>query len=307
MEIETLRETKERLIIPPVSSIYPALGVAYENGGYEINHAGLLVRTGKHYYYSKAEIPAGFRMTTAGEELAIQIPYEIVAKILERTDVKDVLAAKSYTDIKQILESYAKTTSEKSAIQYVFDAESESIQQTIDEKDKLIIDPRKAKVFDDLFARGPDEIYMWQWTETGLRVPKGREAGKYETDAQGRKYWARIVLDGDKEIGEIFVPEGDSRLVAEWDEVFGVPRVTIENMGFPHKPYTTHFWFNATPNLDSTSGHYDVAVERWGYWHRDVDGGCLGVGASYWRLTAGSADGFRLVRGSLPEIIKKAA
>ncbi|MBI3190785.1 hypothetical protein HYZ41_03715 [archaeon] len=242
MATASLPEMKERLVLPAVSSGYPTLGATYKQSRYEVDHASRLVKTGKHYYDSKAEIPEGMRMSTAGEELAIQLALERAGK-----------------------------------------------------------DPRKAKIFDDLFARGPDKVYMWQWTETGLRVPKGREAVKYEIDAQGRKYWARIVLDGDKEVGEILVPEGGGRLAAEWDEVFGIPRVTIENQDFPHKPYTTHFWFNATPNLDDTSGHYDVAVGRWSFWRHGVDGGCLSVDALYGRLNASSDDGFRLFRGSGPE------
>ena len=112
-------------------------------------------------------------------------------------------------------------------------------------------------------------------------------------------------LVGDQEVGEILVPEGYGRLVAEWDEVSGIPRVTIENRDFPHKPYTTHFWFNSTPDKDSTSGHYDVAVGRWSFWRRVADEGCLDVFADYRRLDAHSGIGFRLVRGSGPEIEKE--
>src|SRR3989344_9089901 len=185
MPTATMHEVKERLVLQPASSTYQTLGNDYKHSGSIVKYSGSLRRTDKNYYDSKAEIPEGLRMSTAGEELAIQLALEHAGE-----------------------------------------------------------DPRKAKVFDDLFARGPDKVYMWQWTETGLRVPKGREASKYETDAQGRKYWARIVLYGDKEVGEVLVPEGGGRLVAEWDEVFGVPQTTIENIDFPHKPYTTHFWFN---------------------------------------------------------------
>src|SRR3989344_3375947 len=137
MATTPLPELKERLVIPAISSSYPMLGANYKQVGYEVNHASRLVRTGKHYYDSKSEIPEGFRMTTAGEELAIQLALEHSGN-----------------------------------------------------------DPRKANIFDDLFARGSDKVYMWQWTETGLRVPKGRQADAYETDGEGRKYFPRIVLLG---------------------------------------------------------------------------------------------------------------
>ena len=76
MAIASLPELKERLVIPAVSSSYPTLGATYKQGGYEVDHANRLVRTGKHYYDSKAEIPEGMRMSTAGEELAIQLALE---------------------------------------------------------------------------------------------------------------------------------------------------------------------------------------------------------------------------------------
>ena len=247
MVITSLPKTTEKSSFPVVTSRYSF--AKYKQDSYELNYAKQLVRTGKNYHVSKSEIPEGYRMSTAGEELAIQLALERAGK-----------------------------------------------------------DPRKAEIFDNLFARGPENIYMWQWTETGLRVPKGREADRYVTDGQGRKYWPRIVLLADKEVGEILVPEGNDSLVAEWDEVFGVPQVTIENQNFPHKPYTTHFLFNATPEKDSISGHHDVAVGRRSDWRHGGHVRCLGVYARYGRLAAGSADGFRLVvRGIVTEIEKEFA
>ena len=249
MATTPLPELKERLVIPAISSSYPMLGANYKQVGYEVNHASRLVRTGKHYYDSKAGIPEGFRMTTAGEELAIQLALERAGN-----------------------------------------------------------DPRKAEVFDDLFGRKNGGWYAWQWTETFLRVPKGKQnLGKpdYVDPKTGYKYWAREFGNGNEIVGLVYVPEGGGRLVAEWDEVSGVPRATIENKGFSHNPYTTHFWFNATPGLDSTSAHYDVAVGRRSDWHRDVGGGCLCVYAARGRLGAGSDDGFRPVRGSVPKIEKE--
>lgn len=301
MAVVSPPDVMERLIVPAARSSYPTLETSYHHGGYEVDHARRLVQTGKHYYDSKAEIPEGMRMSTAGEELALQLKYETAAQLLRRIDEQEILG-RPPSEIASILRDYAVTESEREAVSYVFGMESDAMQRTFEQGGVLIPDPRNATIFDDLFGRKNDGWYAWQCTETGLRVPTGREAGKYETDAQGRKYWARIVLDGDKEVGEVLAPEGGGRLVAEWDDVFGVPRVTIENRGFPHKPYTTHFWFNATPNIDDTSGHYDVAVERWSRWHRVVEEGCLDVGARYRRMDASSDGGFRLVRGSRPLI-----
>ena len=243
----TLPGLKQKLILQAVSSSYPSIEASYRHGGYEVGYEGRLVRTGINcnYYDSKAGIQEGLRMTTAGEELAIQLALERAGR-----------------------------------------------------------DSRKVKVFGDLFVKGPGEVYMWQWTETGLRIPKGRKADAYETDAHGRKYWARVVLIGDQEAGEILVPEGDGRLVAEWDEVFGVPQVTIEEENFPHMPYTSHFWFGPTsPDVLSISD-YDVSVARGGCRHRVDDQWCLSVNAYCKRMIAVSDSGFRPVRGSLPEIRK---
>src|SRR3989344_5903137 len=247
MTTATMPEVKERLVLQSASYTYQTLGAAYKHSENTVKYSGSLRRTGKNYHDSKAEIPEGLRMSTAGEELAIQLALERAGK-----------------------------------------------------------DPRKAKVFDDLFSRGSDKIYMWQWTETGLRVPKGRQADAYETDGEGRKYFPRIVLIGDQEVGEILVPEGGGRVAVEWDEVFGLPRVT-EDIAYPHEPHTTHFWFNSTSDKDSKSEHYDVAVERRSVWHRGGDGRCLGVDASYGRWDALSGGGFRPVQGSFPEIERELA
>ncbi len=235
-------EVMERLLVPAASSIHPALGVAYSRAGYGIGHPSNLVRTDRNYYDSR---PAEDRMSTAAEELAMQLLFERAGK-----------------------------------------------------------DPRKeAAVFNDLFGRNDSHWYAWQWTETGLRVPKGRDPNKYETNTHGRKYWVREFLIGNEAVGEILVPEGRGRVAVEWDEVSGLPRVTDE-IKFPHIPYTTHFWFNAKPNKDNTSSHYDIAVGRRSYRLRGEDGRCLVVAASYARSYANSDGGFRPVRGSLPDITR---
>ena len=235
-----------KLVMQPASSTYPSIGTAYERGGHTVDYSPRLVRTGKNYYDSKAAISNG-RMSTAAEELAIQLGIEKAGQ-----------------------------------------------------------DPRTAGVFGDLFARNDSKTYVWQRTETGLRVPKGRDPDKYETDSKGRKYRARTVLIGDEEVGEILVPEGAGRVVVEWDEVFGLPRTT-DNIDFPHNPYTTHFWFNKSHGKYNKSGHYDIAVVRRSCWGRDEGERCLVVAANVGRGSAFSGGGFRPVRGSMSEIKKTVA
>ena len=87
MATASLPELKERLVVPAVSSVYPTLGVAYKHAGGDVNYSRGLVRTGKHYYDSKAEIPEGMRMSTAGEELAIQLALERAGKDPEKDDI----------------------------------------------------------------------------------------------------------------------------------------------------------------------------------------------------------------------------
>ncbi|MEM7819438.1 MAG: hypothetical protein QXD48_01260 [Candidatus Aenigmatarchaeota archaeon] len=224
------------LIVPGARSFYPLLDITYKSEERKILFSEYLIKTRKSYYDAKKIIPKGYRMSTAAEELALQL----------------------------YLERYG-------------------------------IDPRKAKIFDDLFGRDIESSYVWQWTETGLRVPHGFRADKYEKDAKGRKYWPRIVLLEDKEVGEILIPEGHGRVVVEWDEVFGLPKVT-EDIEWPHKPFTTHFWFR--PEDD------DLAVRRGGFWHDDMSKWCLYVDAICKRVEEGSYGGFRLVHGPFPEIKK---
>ena len=266
----TKPETMERLVMQPASSSYPSLGVTYRHPRHEIEYSAALVRTGKSYYDSKESIPIEHSMRTAPIS-------DAGSQTLER--------------IPTILRKYRMSTA----------AEELAIQLGLERAGQ---DPRKAGVFDDLFGRNDSHVYIWQWTATGLRVPKGRDPNKYETDRQGRKYWVREFLIGNNTVGVVLVPEGNGRVAVEWDEVSGLPRVT-EDISFPHNPYTTHFWFNPNSAEDSRSKNKDVAVGRWSGWHHDGGDRCFGVAANCARSNADSLDGFRPVRGSLSEIEKE--
>lgn len=236
-------EIMEKLVMQPASSSYRSLGTSYQSAGHSIEYFPILTITGKDYYDSRAGIPSDQRMSTAAEELAIQLGLERAGQ-----------------------------------------------------------DPRTAEAFNDLFARNDSHRYVWQWTETGLRVPEGRDPTKYETDAHGRKYWARELLIGNNAVGEVLVPEGNGRVAVEWDEVFGLPKIT-EDIVWPHTPYTTHFFFNKNPELRAPSIYQDVGVFRHD-WHLDKGESCISVDAAYERWDLGLFHGFRPVRGSLPEIEK---
>ncbi len=228
----------ERLVMQSASSSYPLLGAAYSCPGYAIEYSIGLSRAWKNYYDSK---PKDGRMSTAAEELAIQLNLERAGQ-----------------------------------------------------------DPRIAAAFDDLFAKNDSKIYMFQWTATGLRVPKGRDPIKYERDRLGEKYWIRELLIEDQVAGEISVPEGNGRFVVEWDGVSGLPSATRDN--HPRIPYVTQFWFDPNSMIDEKSGQKDVAVVRACGWSRSGGGMNLAVVADYSRSSVGEKDGFRLVMGSMPKI-----
>lgn len=228
----------QQLVMQPAG--YPVLG-GYRRARHVIDYSIALTRTGKNYYDSKSSIPAGYRMSTAAEELAIQLGLEKAGQ-----------------------------------------------------------DPRQVEAFNDILAINNNDWHAWQWTETGLCVPEGRDPNKYQTDSHGRKYWARIVLIGNERVGEIIVPQGGGRVIVEWDEVFGLPKTT-EDITWPHTPYTTHFWFDENPIKDSTSGPSEAAVGRRACWFPDGGGWCFAVDASYGRRLAGPDAGFRQVCGPLPE------
>lgn len=203
--------------------------------GYAIKYSDRFVRTSKNYHDSKSEIPEGLRMSTAGEELALQLVSE-----------------------------------SKGA------------------------DSRKGLLFNDLFGRNDSQWRAQQLTETGLRVPQGRDANAYETDGKGRKYWPRLVLLGNKVVGEARVPEGHGRVVVEWNYVFGIPHAT-DAITQPHRPYTTHFWF--APGFNS-----DVDVFRQGAGWCGAQEDCFNVLAGYHYSNAG----YRPVRsGSSVDVIAK--
>ncbi len=162
-------------------------------------------------------------------------------------------------------------------------------------------DPTRAEDFDDLFGRNYSHWRAWQWTSTGLRVPKGLDPDECEIDAESRRYWHREILIEDEVVGETLVPQGNGRVVEKWDGVFGLPRVA-DYFGPPRAPYVVFSRFNPNPDTDRQSGRKDVAVRLYVYQLPDRAGTCLSIDAGCARSSAHPNGGFRLVRGSLPKI-----
>lgn len=131
----------------------------------------------------------------------------------------------------------------------------------------------------------PDGSWIWLWTSTALRKPKNNNP----IVKNGRKYWKRILVEGEKEVKTILIPE--SGIVKVWDKSTGLPKETELQNEQNIKAIHTHFWFNE--NMD------EVAVGRGCDWHLDEGEWCLGVDARYDRPNASSADCFRPVRGSI--------
>ena len=206
-----------------------------------------------------------------------------------------VRTGKNYYDSLQALAEMIERGELPAGTRFMTQAEGLAIENSYKKQGK---DPRKADEFRDYFAKNSGKVYLWEWTSTGLRVPKGWENGRVDTDGK----YPRIVLEGDKEVGELQVPAGGGKVIVESDEVFGIP-TEARDIAFPHEGYHSHWYFNAAPELDKVSGHYDVAVGRGSSWPRAEGERCLDVAADCGRSNAGSDDGFRpVVRGSVPEI-----
>jgi len=162
-------------------------------------------------------------------------------------------------------------------------------------------DLSESKVFSDLFTADDDGNYVWQWTNTGLRVPSGWEDGRYMKDKKGNKILPRIVLESDKEVGEVFIPFGFESIIVEWDEVFGIPAITREYLPWTQESSSIHFFSNLNPSKDNISGHYDVSIGRGSYWLRDIGQRCLCVLADYGRSVPAFYGSFRPVQDRIRE------
>lgn len=175
-----------------------------------------------------------------------------------------------------------------------------AIEQAIWERLSKETDPRTSEEFDHLFGRSP----YTQTTSTGLRVPKGRKPGDYETGPDGRKYWIRTVLVDDKEVGEILVPEDG--IVEEMDPVFGVPTKTSEKpTGSTVDIDRPYFWFNYDPTEDIRTGSYDIGIMIYRFQLQDDYGHRLLIRADAERFFHEDSRAFRLIRGEPPEIVSE--
>ncbi len=159
---------------------------------------------------------------------------------------------------------------------------------TATEEQKLSEKGYEDEAFNDTFARNDQKKYFWNWTDTGLLKPKG-EKEDYTMKKNGRTYWKRIVTEGGEKVGEVWVPEGNGRVIREWS-VFGLPTETVDEK--EHKDGTeTHFYFNR--DLD------EIAVLRGRRWGDREN--CFGLNAYCGPAYSDPFGGFRPVRGSLPK------
>lgn len=166
--------------------------------------------------------------------------------------------------------------------------------------EKSGIHPRDAEEFRDIFERN-----MRLQTKTVLRVPRGCDPLRYETE-DGRRYYIRICMICDSPIGEFRVPESgfvpyneDPRKV--YDLILGIPLVTA---GDPSMAHTARFLFNPEPPPDRF-GNRDVYIGRCSYPLHNRQDRLLDIIATHPRFDADEDDGIRLVQGRLPKIRKE--
>jgi hypothetical protein len=96
------------------------------------------------------------------------------------------------------------------------------------------------ELFTDLL-RNPKTL--WEWTRICLRAPRaGRSFRSYEEVVRGdRFYRADCYLDEQRIAEGVLLPEGNGRVVVEWDERLFLPRRTSESLGPGH---AAHFHFD---------------------------------------------------------------
>lgn len=160
--------------------------------------------------------------------------------------------------------------------------------------------PRDMEIYKHLFYMN-EGLFLHQLTRTGLRVPEGQNPSQYDIYDKN-KYWTRILLDDDIEVCEVMVPEGNNRLVTEFNEVAGIPSETVD-MNYDHAPYTTHFSFDPAPPIDNISDCYDVSLTLCSIWHLG-SGKCFHIDASRDRLKNFPNNCFRPMIGKSGKINK---
>jgi hypothetical protein len=158
-------------------------------------------------------------------------------------------------------------------------------------------DPRTAEEFQDYFKNNRDAWHAWEWTLTGLRVPKRWENGKVDI---GTGKYPRIILIGEKEDGEIQIPGGGGKAIIEYDELYGIPIETSKTIQF-YKNHYACWYFDPNPKLDEISGQYDIAIVRGGRYDHEDGLLCLIVDANCGRYHTISGSSFRPVYGEIPD------
>ncbi len=198
--------------------------------------------------------------------------------------------------------------------------EEEAVYRKISPGAKKLEDVEELR---DYFANNNEGWYAWNWNTTGLRFRKADLRKPYnvgdkitveviETDITPylsqiadpkftRENWRDIIDKVNRVKGELAVPYCRGHVIREMHPIFGI--FTEVEPTTEHKAsFALHGWFRENLDMphDPISGHYDVAVGRWGGWRHDE--GCLDVGADFGRWFASSDGGFRpVVRGSRPE------
>ncbi len=195
---------------------------------------------------------------------------------------------KSYHDSEEILEEMIGNGRLPEGARFMLQSEAAYIAKRRIEEG---LEPRRMPEFGAYFKiKNKLGYFPYEYTLTGVRIPS-KWLGRI--DKGTGKHPVKILI-GKEVVDETQLPPGIGKEVITAYNKWGLPEEARE-IPWPHEGYYEHWWLNPRPKKDRESGHYDLAVGRWGRW--PLDERCLGVEVGYARWDAGSSDGFRPVVG----------
>ncbi len=186
------------------------------------------------------------------KEISFQKKYfDLRSKRLKLSSIKysDIFLGmkdSSYNSAREFISNYNKENDNK------IEMTSAYIEYLIQKNIKDIWNSDEYKMLFD-----KNSLFSYLMTSTALRIEKSnKKPAEPDLIKKGRKYWIRVLLEGDREVREVKIP--DDGYVLEFDDETGLPAET-EKIKLPHKNKTL-FSFWSDPIEDMYTKERDVPV-----------------------------------------------